>query len=105
MKCIVMLSWLSLLLLFPLYGAIDSADYYAADQSLFIIPTAYTMYLGQNAFTDYELVILQYSHAISNRTHLSIMSPFPINSDMIKAFTFGFKQNYLRATPIEAAVW
>ncbi|NMD13101.1 MAG: hypothetical protein GYA77_06075 [Candidatus Cloacimonetes bacterium] len=85
-------------------GAADG-EFYAANQSVFVIPTAYTMPKGSSSFIDYELVILQYSHALSDRLHLSMGMGFPYNVEMAKTITAGAKFNYFRAPSLESAAW
>jgi hypothetical protein len=75
----------------------------AADQSLMVMPTAYTMPKGASSITDYELFIIQYSYGITSRTHLSAGMVFPIHKELFKSFTIGLKQNYYNGTPLQAA--
>jgi hypothetical protein len=88
-----------------LCAQVENEPYYAADQSLLFMPTAYTMPQGTSALTDYEVVILQYSYAISNRAHLSAMSAFPVSKELLRSFTIGTKVNYLKSGMLQAAVW
>ncbi|HOC95814.1 MAG TPA: hypothetical protein PK802_04155 [Candidatus Cloacimonadota bacterium] len=85
-------------------GAADG-EFYAANQSVFVIPTAYMMPKGSSSFTDYELVILQFSFAPSNRLHLSAGMGFPYNVEMAKTITAGAKFNYFQAPSMESAAW
>lgn len=75
----------------------------AADQSLMIIPTAYTMPKGASTFTDYEIFIVQYAYGVTGRTHLSIGMPFPIVVDAFDYSALGIKQNYLRYKSLQCA--
>lgn len=76
----------------------------SADQSVMILPTAYTMPVGQSAITSYELLIIQYAYAFLDRAHLSAAMVFPVTKDMLKTFTFGTKVNYYRGKTLQAAV-
>lgn len=78
--------------------------FWAADQSLIIMPTAYTMPQGMHAFTNLELAILQYAYAATNRTHLSAGMVFPFTKDMIKTFTAGVKTSFYKSDQVQAAV-
>lgn len=102
MKKLAFLSFLLCALSF--LGAADG-EFYAANQSVFVIPTAYMMPKGSSSFIDYELVVLQYSFAPSNRLHLSAGMGFPYNVKMAKTITAGAKFNYLRAPSLESAAW
>jgi hypothetical protein len=80
-----------------------SEQFKAADQSLIVMPTAYTMPKGKQSFTDYELFLIQYAYGITDRTHISAGMVFPIVMDMFKTFTFGVKQNYYRGRLLQSA--
>ncbi len=78
-------------------------QFLAADQSLMVMPTAYTMPKGGHTFTDYELVVLQYAYGATDRTHLSAGMVFPFTADMFKTFTLGAKQNWYRGDLVQSA--
>lgn len=80
-------------------------DFYAGTQSVFVLPTAYTMPKGSSSLTDYEVVFLQYAYAASDRVHLSAAMVFPFNTDMVKTFSLGGKVNYFRGKDVESAFW
>lgn len=86
-------------------SADNAAQFLAADQSLMTLPTAYTMPKGRSALTNFELVLMQYSYAITDRAHLSAAMVFPFNKDMIKTFSAGGKYNYYRGDKLQAALW
>jgi hypothetical protein len=90
---------------FSVFAQDASEPYFAGDQSLLIMPTAYTMPKGSSAFTDYELIVIQYSYAIGNRTHLSAMSAFPISAELMRSLTIGVKQNYFKSGMLQSAAW
>jgi len=75
----------------------------AADQSLMIMPTAYTMPKGASTFTDYEVFIVQYAYGLTDRTHLSIGMPFPIVTEAFEYSALGIKQNYLKYNKLQLA--
>ena len=77
----------------------------AADQALFVMPTAYTMPKGSSALTDFELLILQYTYAPTGNLHLSAGMVFPVVLDMFRTITLGAKFNYLRKDYIQCAFY
>ena len=85
----------------------NNADpqFVAADQALFIIPTAYTMPKGKSAITDFELLILQYTYAPVEHLHISAGMAFPIVSELIRSLTIGAKFNYFHQGNVQAAVF
>jgi hypothetical protein len=83
----------------------DEPLYHSADQSLFVMPTAFTMPRGSSVLTSFEFLILQYTYAPTDRLHLSLASIFPITFDLLRSFTLGGKINYLRKDGIQAAFY
>jgi len=77
----------------------------AADQSLFVLPTAYTMPKGTSALTSYEILILQYAYAPVENLHISAGTVFPIHPELLRSLTLGAKFNYLRSNSIQAAFY
>jgi hypothetical protein len=105
---------LALLLLVPCAAAIsqeelpppaDSVEYSPGDHELFLMPTAYTMNEGDAYFSDYELFFLNFTYAPTSRTHVGVMTLFPITNDFVETVTLGLKQNYVRTRNFEAALW
>ncbi len=95
---------ISILLFLSIFSqAIYSQDYKVGDHELLAMPTAYTMPAGNAYFTDYELILLNYSYAISDRTHLGIFTLFPFTIDFIETFSIGVKQNYYQDENLAAA--
>lgn len=90
-----------LLLVTSLFGR----EYRAGDHELFIMPTAYTMPAGSFYFTDYELVFLNFTTALTNRTHAGFFTLFPITKDFLETFSLGLKHNYFRTNSFESAAW
>lgn len=80
-------------------------NYRPGDHELFIMPTAYTMKEGMAYFSDYELLWLNYTYAITNSTHLSVFSMFPFTADAFEFVTFGMKQRYLSTKSTHSALW
>lgn len=80
-------------------------NYKVGDHELLMMPTAYTMPKGASYFTDYEILLLNYTHAITGRTHVGLFSLFPIIPQFVETFTFGLKQNYLRTNSLQLAAW
>jgi len=83
----------------------DEPPYHSADQALFVMPTAFTMPRGSSVLTSFELLILQYTYAPTDRLHLSAGTVFPITFDLLRSFTLGGKINYLRKDGIQAAFY
>ncbi|NMD13102.1 MAG: hypothetical protein GYA77_06080 [Candidatus Cloacimonetes bacterium] len=105
MKKLALLSILFCALSF--LGAADE-EFHAGDQSVFMLPTAYTMPKGSCAVTVYEAVILQFAYAPIDRLHLSagmVVLPFNYNLDMAETITAGAKYNYYRGKSMASAVW
>jgi len=103
-----MLRFLFILLLslysFLLAQVVD-AQFLAADQSLMTMPTAYTMPQGQSSLTDFEVLLVQYSYALTNIFHISGGMVFPMSAELLKTFTFGTKTNYYRGKTVQSALW
>ncbi len=80
-------------------------NYAPGDNELLFTPTAYTMPAGNSYFTDYELYLLNYTYAITDRTHIGVFLPFPITTDFIRLVTLGIKQNYFKTEWLQSAVF
>ena len=94
------MSFALIFLTFPVY-----AEYQAGDHELFLMPTAYTMPKGSSYFTDYEVAIINYTYALTSRTHIGVFSFFPINKDVLETTTLGIKQNYYSSENTGCAFW
>ncbi len=104
MKKVLLIVSLMLLLSAYIYAE-EEAPFLAADQTLMIMPTAYTMPQNTHAFTNFELFLLQYTYAWMDRVHLSAAMVFPVVEDAVKTFTLGAKVNYLRVDKLQSAAW
>lgn len=104
MKCKKLILILLTLITVTLLSAQADSLFLAADQSVMVLPTAYTMPKGNSALTSFELVIIQYSYSLNGRLHLSAGSLFPITREMINSFTAGAKLNYLQYHRTQASV-
>ncbi|MEJ2635945.1 MAG: hypothetical protein P8184_11710 [Calditrichia bacterium] len=93
------------LLLFLMPLMLISGEYRVGDHELLLMPTGYTMPKGQSYFSDYELFLLNYTYAVTPRTHAGVFTLFPITDDFLETFTVGVKQNYYRAEKAAFAVW
>lgn len=82
-----------------------SSSYQPGDHELLLMPTAYTMEKGQSYFEDYELFFINFSMAVTNSTHLSLFSLFPVTTDFLESLSFGAKQNFYHSENISAAAW
>lgn len=94
-----------LIILVFLVNILSSREYKPGDHELCLMPTAYTMPVGDRYFTDYEIAFLNFSFAPLEGTHLSIFSLFPVTKQFLDTFSFGIKQNYMRTKHVESAVW
>jgi hypothetical protein len=92
-----------IIILLPI--VIYSQKYSAGDNELLLMPTAYTMPVGNSYFSDYELFLLNYSYAVSSSTHLSIFSLFPITTSFYESLTFGIKQKIITYGSIQSALY
>lgn len=104
MKKLVFLSILLIALSF--LGAADG-EFHAGDQSVFILPTAYTMPKDSYAVTLYEALIPQFAYAATDRLHLSAAGtviPALEEGEWWAIVSFGVKYNYFRAKNVESAV-
>ncbi len=105
MRIRVLCTILLVIALGNVFSQIVDEQFKAADQSLMFMPTAYTMPRGSSSFTDYELFIVQYSYALTGRTHISAAMVFPMHAELIKTFTMGVKQNYYKEGPFQSALF
>jgi hypothetical protein len=87
----------------PLMAQPTDEQFQSADQSLMVLPTAYTMPRGRSTFTDYELGLLQYAYGVTGTTHLSLGMPFPVVTEAFNYFTLGVKQNFLKSGNVQSA--
>jgi len=69
-----------------------SQQFTPGDHELLLMPTAYTMPEKTSYFSDYELLLLNYSYAVTSSTHLSAFTFFPITTRFYESLTLGFKQ-------------
>jgi hypothetical protein len=103
MKVLILVVALMLVTSFSLSAQEMSEEFKAADQSLMVMPTAYTMPKGASTFTDYEIFIIQYAYGLTNSTHLSVGLPFPIVAEAFEYSALGVKQNYLKYGKLQSA--
>jgi hypothetical protein len=85
--------------------AVNAQEYQVGDHELLLMPTAYTMETGQSYFSDYELVFLNYTYAVTPSTHVGIFTLFPITSDFLETLTLGAKQKYIDGEVVKSALW
>jgi hypothetical protein len=84
---------------------LNAQEYQVGDHELLLMPTAYTMEVGQSYFADYELVFLNYTYAVTPSTHVGIFTLFPITKEFLETVTLGVKQKYIDGDYITSAVW
>jgi len=75
--------------------------------ALFFMPTAYTIESGTAYFTLYELIYMNLVYAPTGRTHVGLFMvvPFPLTNTYSNTFTMGIKQNWLRTSYFEGALF
>jgi hypothetical protein len=83
----------------------NSQEYHPGDNELLLMPTAYTMPQGNSYFSDYELLLLNYSYAVTSSTHLSAFSIFPVTTQFYESFTIGLKQKIFNNESIQSALY
>jgi len=94
---------LAALLIFSLN--LYSQNYSPGDNELLLMPTAYTMPEKNSYFSDYELLLLNYSYAATSSTHLSAFSFFPVTIQFYESLTFGFKQKVITYKSVQSSVY
>ncbi len=94
---------LATLILLPLN--FYSQNYSPGDNELLLMPTAYTMPEKNSYFSDYELLLLNYSYAVTSSTHLSAFSFFPVTTRFYESFTMGFKQKVIAYKSVQSSVY
>ena len=82
-----------------------SQNYFPGDNELMLMPTAYTMPENTSYFSDYELLLLNYSYAVTSSTHLSAFSFFPVTIQFYESFTMGFKQKVLTYKSVQSSIY
>jgi hypothetical protein len=93
-------------LLAACFGSLSAADkFMAGDQSLLLMPTAYTMPKGKISLTDIDIFIGSCSYAITGSTHISGAMIVPLNTELFQSFTVSIKQNYLKTGMLQSAAW
>jgi hypothetical protein len=79
--------------------------YKPGDHDLFTQPTAFTMKKGMSHLTSYELLIVGFNHALTDRSSIGLVSLFPITVKAFETTTITFKQNYFLRDDMAAAFW
>lgn len=94
-----------LFFLFVIVNA-DAQDnrYRAGDHEMFFMPTAYTMNSGDYYFTDYELLSLNFTYALTSSTHIGVFSVLPLDNNFMDYAAVGIKQKYLNFPMFKAAL-
>ncbi|MFA6979148.1 MAG: hypothetical protein WC209_07455 [Ignavibacteriaceae bacterium] len=95
--------YLAALLFLPLN--LFSQSYSPGDNELLLMPTAYTMPEKNSYFSDYELLLLNYSYAVTSSTHLSAFSFFPVTTQFYESFTMGFKQKVITYNSVQNSIY
>ncbi len=77
----------------------------AASNGLFLVPTAYTQPKGTHSLSSYVLLLWQYSYSLTNTTHISALTYFPVTADLVtQSFTIGIKQQVYRSGNLAVAL-
>jgi hypothetical protein len=95
----------TLLFFFLLSNFANAQEFKPADQEMIFSPTAYTMPQGNAYFTDYEILLLNYTYAITHTTHIGIFTMFPMIESFTETITLGIKQNYFRSKFLQFAAY
>ncbi len=94
-----------LLLIVLLTTSLYPQKYLASDNELLLMPTAYTMPTDNSYFSDYELLLLNYSYAVTPTTHISVFSLFPITPLFYETLTLGFKQKIISFEQVQTSLF
>ncbi len=86
-------------------SALFSQDFRPGDHEYLFTPTAYTMPKGTAYFTDYELILLNFTYAVTNSTHIGIFTPFPVSTEMFDLLSIGVKQKYINTEKFKMALF
>jgi hypothetical protein len=93
------------LVFFSLLSNAGAQNYNVGDHELLFMPTAATMPKDSSYIASYELILLNYTYAVTGRTHISALMMFPITVDAFETFSIGIKQNYYRSEIFQGAVF
>ena len=85
-------------------NSLNESEYLPGDHEILLTSTAYTMPKGKAYFTDYELFFLNLTYAITDKTHLSFFTLFPITDQFLRSLTIGVKQNIFKSDYIAGSV-
>jgi hypothetical protein len=96
---------LIVVILFTFGSCLFAQDYEIGDHELLLMPTATTIPKGTSYFSDYELIFLNYTLGVTDRTSISAYSLFPIVDSFLETFTLSAKHNYYRSSKVSSALW
>lgn len=96
---------LAFIILIISFSSLLAQDYKVGDHELILMPTAYTMPITNSYFTDAQVLLLNFTYAVTPSTHVGVFSFFPFRKDFYESITVGIKQNYVRAENIQSAVY
>ncbi len=94
----------SVLQLFFMLICSSSAIDYNHCSDLLLMPTAFTMEKNSIKISDYEVLILSGTFALTSRTEVGAIIPFPISASFLQGITLFAKQNYLRFNYLNSAI-
>ncbi|MBU1099582.1 MAG: hypothetical protein KKA84_04180 [Bacteroidetes bacterium] len=94
-----------ILFLILVSSVLFAQDYKVGDHELLLMPTAYTMPVNTSYFTDYEVLLLNYTYALTPTTHLGAFTIFPFRKDFYETLSIGVKQNYYRGEVFQLAAY
>ncbi len=79
--------------------------YQVGDHELFLMPTAETMPKGSSYVAIYELILMNYTYALTPGTHIGVFSIFPVTTHFLETVTLSVKQRYLQTESFKSAAW
>lgn len=95
---------LVVMLSFAITVCADEYEYRSSDQSILVMPTAYTIPTRTFTYTNYQILIQHLTYSPRDRLHLGLMFPFPISKEFVDYLTPGFKYTYYLSDKINMAV-
>ena len=86
-------------------NTVVAQEYQVGDHELFLMPTAETMPKGSSYIANYEVILINYTYALTSSTHIGVFTIVPVTSDLLKTVTLIVKQRYLQKGSFKSAAW
>ncbi|GAB4173504.1 MAG: hypothetical protein Kow00108_08310 [Calditrichia bacterium] len=67
------------------------------EHDLLLMPTAFTMERGRHYFTSYNIILANYSYALTNRVHIAMLGMLPVIKNSTRVASVGIKYNLLNS--------